>query len=93
MSMAITQSQLNEIKKLLEQGKLRFGADQALKALRAGKAAKVWLSKNVDAESLEDIRHFASLSGVEIVELSQSNEELGELCRKPFFISVISLSS
>lgn len=89
MSMAISQSQLNEVKKLLEQGKLKFGADQALKLLRAGTATKIWLSSNVAPESLDDIRHFAALSGVEIVEMPQSNEELGELCRKPFSISVI----
>ena len=88
--MTITQSQLNEIKKLLDTGKLKFGADQALKLLRKGKAAKVWLSKNVDAGSLADIKHYAGLDKIEIVDLSQSNEELGTLCRKPFAISVIS---
>ena len=88
--MAVTVSQINEIKKLLETGKLIFGADQALKLLRQHKAAKVWMSKNVSADALGDIKNLAALDSVEVVELPQSNEELGTLCRKPFTISVIS---
>jgi large subunit ribosomal protein L30e len=88
--MAVTVSQLNEIRKLLDAGKLKFGADQALKLLRQHKAAKIWLSKNVATDTLSDIRNLAGLDSVEIVELPQSNEELGTLCRKPFTISVIS---
>ena len=88
----VTVSQVNEIKKLLDGGKLKLGATEALKLLRAGKAAKIWVSKNVKDDLLGDIKHYAGLSGVEIVELPQSNEELGTLCRKPFSVSVISTS-
>ena len=88
--MAVTVSQLNEIRKLLDAGKLKFGADQALKLLRQHKAAKLWLSKNVAPDALGDMRRLAALDKVDIVELPQSNEELGTLCRKPFTISVIS---
>lgn len=88
--MAVTVSQINEIKKLLETGKLVFGADQALKLLRTHKAGKIWMSKNVSADALGDIKNLAALDSVDVVELPQSNEELGTLCRKPFAISVIS---
>ncbi|MEK6822397.1 MAG: ribosomal L7Ae/L30e/S12e/Gadd45 family protein, partial [Nanoarchaeota archaeon] len=74
--MAITVSQLNEIKKLLDTGKLTFGATEALKLLRAGKAAKIWLSMNVKQDLLDDIKHHAKLAGVDVLELPQSNEEL-----------------
>ena len=41
------------------------------------------------ADLLGDIKHYAQLDSVEIIELPQSNEELGTLCRKPFPVSVI----
>jgi large subunit ribosomal protein L30e len=90
--MTITVSQINEIKKLLDTGKLTLGATEAIKMLRAKKAAKIWVSKNVRQDLLEDIRHYAGLDNVEVIELPQSNEELGTLCRKPFSVSVISSS-
>jgi large subunit ribosomal protein L30e len=87
--MTITVSQLNEVKKLLDTGKLTLGATETLKLLRQKKAAKIWISKNVRADLLGDIKHYAQLDSVEIIELPQSNEELGTLCRKPFPVSVI----
>ena len=88
--MAITVSQLNEIKKLLDTNRLVIGAERTLKLLRANKAAKVWLSSSVEAETLSDIKRLAQLNNVEVIELQHSNNELGELCRKPFAVSVIS---
>ena len=87
--MTITVTQLNEIKKLVDGKKVVLGATETVKLLRKKKAAKIWVSKNVRADLLADIKHYAGLSGTEIVELPQSNEELGTLCRKPFHVSVI----
>ena len=89
--MAITVTQLNDFKKLLDDQKLVLGAQRTLKLLRQNKAAKVWLSANVDAATLDDIQHFASLNKVEVVQMQHSNVELGELCRKPFAVSVVSV--
>lgn len=89
--MAITVTQINEFKKLLEDGKLIIGSQRTLKLLRQNKAAKVWLSANVDAATLDDIQHFAALNKIDVVQMQHSNIELGELCRKPFAVSVVSV--
>ena len=83
-------SNINEIKKLQEEGKLVIGADRTIKNLKAGKTAKVFLSSNPSAELKEDVEHYAKLSGVEIVELDIPNDELGVVCKKQFSIAVLS---
>ncbi len=80
-----------EIKKLLESEKLVIGKDRTLKYLRKGELVKIFLASNLDSESLEDIEHYAGLSGVEVVKLTQTNDELGIFCKKPFSIAVMGL--
>lgn len=78
-----------EIKKLLEQDKLVIGADETIKGLRAGKVKRVFLSSNVSTEVKADVARFCSISNIDCVELEQSSEEAGTLCKKPFAVSVI----
>jgi ribosomal protein L30E len=80
-----------EIKKLLGSDKLIIGKERTMKFLRKGELVKVFLASNLDKESFEDIEHYASLSGTEVVLLKQSNDELGTFCKKPFSIAVIGL--
>ena len=80
-----------EIKKLLESDKLVIGKDRTLKYLKKGELVKVFLASNLDSESLEDIEHYAALAGTEVVKLTQSNDELGIFCKKPFAIAVMGL--
>ncbi|MBU2560820.1 MAG: ribosomal L7Ae/L30e/S12e/Gadd45 family protein [Nanoarchaeota archaeon] len=80
-----------EIKKLLKEKKLVIGKDETLKGLRQGKFAKIFLASNCSDELKGDIGHYASIAGVEVVETSIQNTELGDICKKPFSIAVISL--
>ena len=78
-----------ELKKLLAAEKLVFGSERTLKLVREGKAKKVFLSVNCAPQTKEDLSHFCKLAGIECVELAQSNEEIGVICKKPFTISVV----
>ncbi|MBW2972693.1 ribosomal L7Ae/L30e/S12e/Gadd45 family protein [Candidatus Woesearchaeota archaeon] len=80
-----------EIKKLLKEDKLVIGKDETLKGLRTGKFVKVFLSANCPAVLKEDIEHYASLAGVEVVDTGLQNVELGDICKKPFSIAAIGL--
>ncbi len=84
---------VDEIKKLLDAGKLVLGADETLKMLRQGKLVKVFMSANCAPETKADVEQYCKIAKVEIVELQQSNEELGTLCRKPYFVSVLGVQS
>ncbi|MBT7902594.1 hypothetical protein HN587_01950 [Candidatus Woesearchaeota archaeon] len=78
-----------EIKKLLKEEKLIFGQDTTVKGLRQGTIDKVFLCSNCDDITSEDIKHYAKIAGVEIIDLEISNEELGDVCKRPHNIKVL----
>lgn len=80
---------IEEIRKLLKEKKLIIGTNEVIKGLKLGRLSRIYLSKNVPSEVEGDIKHYASVSGIEIVKLNQSNDTLGTLCKKPFSISVL----
>ena len=75
-------------KRDVQSGKILYGAEQALKGLRNGSVARVYLSSNCAKEFASDIRRYAQLSSTEVIGLSYPNDEVGTLCKKPFSISV-----
>ena len=81
----------SDIKSLLEQGKLTLGTNTALKALKQGALATIFLSANCKQQIKDDIEQHAKISKIEVVQLSQPNDEVGIICKKPFAISVLGL--
>mgnify|MGYP001602334314 CR=1 FL=1 len=80
---------MEEITKLVKAKKAVVGTQLTLKFLKEGKLSKVYLSANAPLEVKDDIKTYAAISGVEIVELDVPNDELGVICKKPFPISVL----
>lgn len=78
-----------EIKKLLGTEKLIIGTDKIIKALKRGEMKKVFLASNCNNDTKESVAHYSGLGKVEVVDLELNNEELGDVCKKSFFISVI----
>lgn len=78
-----------EIKKLVGTDRLVIGTDLTLKGLKRGTIQKVFLTSNTDARTKEDINNYAELGKVEVIDLEMTNEELGDVCKKSFFISVL----
>lgn len=77
------------IKKLLTEEKLVLGTNVTLKQLKKGNLKRIYISSNIPQNVKEDIKHYASLSKVEVIEAPVSNEEFGIICKKSFLISVI----
>ncbi len=86
----VTDENITEIKKLLKTKDLIIGEDRTIKNLRLGKIDKVFLTSNCPKGVVEDINYYAKLAKSHVVKLSQNNEELGVVCKKPFAISVLS---
>ena len=80
-----------EIKKLLKEDKLVIGTDKVLKGLKSGIISKVFLATNCPAQLKSDIEHYAGISEVEVVDTGLQNEELGDICKRPFSIAVMGL--
>ncbi|MEM3154937.1 MAG: ribosomal L7Ae/L30e/S12e/Gadd45 family protein, partial [Candidatus Woesearchaeota archaeon] len=82
-----------ELKKVLESKKVVLGTDETLKLLRQGKIKKVYITSNCEGNAKEDIERLCKVAEVECVELSQSNDEIGVICKKPFAVSVVGVSA
>lgn len=80
------------LKSKLQAGKAVLGAKSVLKALRKNTIATIFLARNCPPKMKKDIQHYAQLLSVPVVELAQDNEELGILCKKNFFVSVLGTS-
>jgi len=81
---------MKELKEVLEDKNLTFGADRTMKKLRKGELKSIFLAKNCPTGIKDMIKSYAKIGGVKIVELDVKNEELGVLCKKYFSISVLS---
>ena len=89
--MSDRQEHIAEIKKLLGDTKLVIGIDRTLKGLRNNTISKVFLASNCPKDTKADISHHSALGNVEVIDLEMTNEELGDICKKPFFIMVIGI--
>jgi large subunit ribosomal protein L30e len=74
---------LNDTKKRV------IGKTETIKQLRSGKLAEVLVASNFDDK--DTIQKLAKLTETKVQVLSQTNDELGALCKKPFSISIIGL--
>ena len=81
--------ELKKLRTAVQEKKLVVGTDKVLKELKAGKVEKIYLAENCPPKIREDINHYAKMANVPILELNQSNEELGIFCKKNFFVSVV----
>ncbi len=80
-----------EIKKLAKTGKLIYGIEQAIKKMREGSIEKVYIASNTTEDLKKELKHYAGISNVTIIELPISNIELGTTCKKQFSVSVLGL--
>jgi large subunit ribosomal protein L30e len=80
-----------DIKKLLKEKRLVIGADETLKGLKTGRFARVYLASNCPAQLREDVSHYSGIGGVEVVDTGMPNTDLGDVCKKPFAISIMGL--
>jgi len=78
-----------ELKNRIHAGNAIIGNSRVVKALQAGKIKTVFIAKNCPAKIKDDLLHYAKLAGTEVVNLEQNNEELGIICKKNFFVSVV----
>ena len=83
--------QIQELRKLLDEGKIVIGTKRTIKQLKLGKLEKVFLSLNCPAKTKEDVRSYSKLSKTTVSQLKYPNDELGVLCKRPHSISILGL--
>ena len=80
-----------EIKKLIKSKNLVIGNKRTLKNLKLGKVDKVIISSNCPQKDVDNLDYFSGLAKVETIKVPYPNEDLGVICKKPFYISVLSI--
>ena len=78
------------LKTAVTTGKVLFGFDQTMKAVKAGKAKLIIFSSNCPDKHLTIIEEYKEVPSHRF---SGTNIELGSACGKPFSISVLSVLS
>lgn len=78
------------LKTAVTTGKVLFGFDQTMKAVKAGKAKLIIVSSNLPEKHLAIIEKHEEVPSHRF---SGTNIELGSACGKPFSISVLSVLS
>ena len=84
---------LKEIRTILEKNKAVLGTERTMKKLKSGEIKKIFTASNCPENIKKDLQHYSKISEVEIIETDYTNEMLGEICKKPFFISLIGVKS
>ncbi len=82
---------VDEIKNSLKGRRLVLGASVAVKSLKRGSLAKVFLSSNCPESLKKDIAYYCGISGCPVETLDVQNDELGVVCKKLFPVSVVGL--
>ena len=82
---------MKDLKEALKEKKVVMGTKSTLRLLKIGKLKKVYTASNCPENIKDDVSHYAKISNIEVVDLKENNEELGTLCKKSFFISVLGI--
>jgi ribosomal protein L30E len=78
-----------ELKKLIEDSDMVLGGDRTLKLLKKGKVEKIVLSNDSKKDMIDKIR--ALSQKVAVIQTDKTKDDLAELCKKPFHVSVIGI--
>jgi len=72
-------------------GKVMFGANNAVKNAKLGRGKLIIVASNCPSNVMDDVTHYAKLSGVPVVIYKGSNIDLGIGCGKPFMVSALTV--
>ncbi len=81
---------LENLKKAIKEKKLIIGTERTVKALKKGEVKEVFVSKNCPELLRKEIKNYAKISNISIVEMKENNKEIGTICKKPFAINLCS---
>ena len=72
-------------------GKFFFGAKDAIKNAKIGKARLIVIAANCPKNAHEDIEYYCKLSDIPVVIYRGTSIDLGAVCGKPFMVSALTV--
>jgi len=80
-----------DIRKHIASKKVVLGTLRTFKELRKGALEQIYVSSNCPAQVRTRLQRYCGLGKTNCTELKFSNVELGEICKKPFSVSVLGI--
>mgnify|MGYP002635913009 CR=1 FL=1 len=81
---------MEQLKDAFKEKTLTYGFKESIKKIKIKKVGTVFIAKDCPEDMREDIKLNAKISGVNIIELDATSQEIGAVCKKPFPITVLS---
>lgn len=72
-------------------GKVLYGANNAIRSTRTGKAKLVLVAANCPQKIREDIEYYCRLSDIPMIIYNGTSIDLGTACGKPFMVSTLTV--
>jgi ribosomal protein L30E len=82
---------ISEIQKAILDKKLIVGTERVMKKIKEGTLKKVFITKNAPEMIKNDITHYTAMGKTEVINLEQTSEDMKEVCKKPFNISIVGI--
>lgn len=83
----------NDIKDAAKKKKLLIGSRGVLRAARAGSITSLIYARNTPSSTVDDIQHYAGISGIETHKYPGNSMQLGEVAGKPFSVLLLGIKS
>ncbi|MFQ6123159.1 MAG: 50S ribosomal protein L30e [Candidatus Heimdallarchaeota archaeon] len=77
------------VKIVMRTGKMEWGWKKAKQAVLRGGVELLIVAANIPMTEREELRYYATLGGIPIVEYPGTSWELGEVCGRPHMIMVL----
>jgi large subunit ribosomal protein L30e len=81
----------NSIRIAVKTGKVTFGFENTLKAVKRGKAKLVIIARNSPEDLRSQVEYYSKMSEIPVFEFKSSSLDLGSTCGKPFMVSAIAV--
>lgn len=79
------------ISKTVKTGKVEFGANEALRSTRLGKAKLIIVASTSPSGLLADLRYYGSTSQVPVITYRGDRFDLGRACGRRFAVSALTV--
>ncbi|GBE17526.1 MAG TPA: 50S ribosomal protein L30e [Euryarchaeota archaeon] len=79
------------IRSAVDSGNVVLGTKETLNRVMTGDAKYIVVAENCEENAKEDLRRYAEISGLDVQEYNGSSVELGEVCGKPFVVSMLAV--
>ena len=79
------------IRMSVESGKVIFGSRQAVSCALNGNAKVIVVSSSAPKKISLDVKSYAKVSGIPVIEFPGPSKELGSICGMPYLVSAMAI--